>query len=39
MEQGLDADVMLLRKPVRVGDLRRLAVALTRSRSGGEEAP
>jgi signal transduction histidine kinase len=38
MEQGLDAEVMLLRKPVRVGDLRRLAVAMTRSRSGGEEA-
>lgn len=36
MEQGLDADVMLLRKPVRVGDLRRLAVAMTRSRSAGE---
>ncbi|UCC13581.1 MAG: response regulator [Gammaproteobacteria bacterium] len=38
VEGGLDADVMLLHKPVRVGDLRRLAVAMTRSRSSSEEA-
>ncbi len=29
MERRLGADVMVLRKPVRIGDLRRLAVALT----------
>ena len=31
MEHRLSADVMVLRKPVRVGDLRRLAVAMTRA--------
>jgi len=30
MELRLGADVMVLRKPLRVGDLRRLAVAMTR---------
>ena len=38
LESGLDADVMVLRKPIRVGDLRRLAIAVTRSSSGEEEA-
>ena len=33
LESGLDADVMVLRKPMRVGDLRRLAIAVTRSGS------
>jgi signal transduction histidine kinase/CheY-like chemotaxis protein len=37
LESGLDADVMILRKPIRVGDLRRLAIAVTRS-GGDEEA-
>jgi signal transduction histidine kinase len=35
---GLDADVLILRKPVRVGDLRRLAIAVTRNGRGGEAA-
>lgn len=39
MEHRLSADVMVLRKPVRVGDLRRLAVAMTRAgRRGGVAA-
>ena len=35
MERKLAADVMVLRKPVRVGELRRLAVAMTRSATRG----
>lgn len=31
LASGLDADVMVLRKPVGVGDLRRLAITVTRS--------
>jgi signal transduction histidine kinase len=38
LASGLDADVLVLRKPVRVGDLRRLAVAVTRNGRGGEAA-
>ncbi len=38
LASGLDADVLILRKPVRVGDLRRLAVTVTRSGRGEEAA-
>ena len=38
LESGLDADVMVLRKPIRVGDLRRLALAVTRGVNNDEAA-
>jgi len=38
MEDRLDADVMVLRKPLRVGELRRLATAMTRGRRSGGAA-
>lgn len=38
MEDRLGADVMVLRKPLRVSDLRRLATAMTRGRKSGEAA-
>jgi signal transduction histidine kinase len=38
LESGMDADVMVLRKPIRVGDLRRLAIAVTRDGGGDEVA-